>query len=196
MKTSFWRRWWQAARGGKRSGPVARRLRRPPWLEALEDRTLLSGTPHMLLDTNPATFSSWPSGFVTIGSTTYFTADDGIHGRELWKNDGTAAGTRMVADINPGSANSTGGELTNVNGTLFFPAEDDTHHNGLWKSDGTAAGTVLVKDLGPSGGRFPQARMVAFALKTSSVPSRRSRQMAPAQLPSSSCSSSVVNHSS
>jgi len=28
-------------------------------------------------------------------------ADDGDFGQELWKSDGTAAGTVMVADINP-----------------------------------------------------------------------------------------------
>ena len=86
----------------------------------------------------------------------FFAANDGTQGTELWKSDGTAAGTVLVKDINPGSAGFTPRYLTNVNGTLFFSANDGTHGVELWKSDGTAAGTVLVKDIRPgSDGSYP-----------------------------------------
>src|SRR5262249_6281062 len=63
---------------------------------------------------------------------------------QLWKSDGTAAGTVQVKDIYtwPGPTS-----LTTVNRTLYFTANDATHGSELWKSDGTAAGTVLVKDI-------------------------------------------------
>jgi ELWxxDGT repeat protein len=108
-------------------------------VEQLEDRTLPSGTPQLLANINPGTASSNPTDFVTIGSTTYFVANDGTHGTQLWETNGTAAGTVMVADIN-GTAGSSPSYLTNVNGTLYFTVQG----NQLWKSNGTAAGTVEV----------------------------------------------------
>jgi ELWxxDGT repeat protein len=92
----------------------------------------------MVADINPGANSSNPQNLVAIGSTIFFTADDGTHGVELWKCDGTTAGTTMVKDIVPGAYYSPS-NLTDVNGTLFFAAG-----GGLWKSDGTAAGTMMV----------------------------------------------------
>ena len=92
---------------------------------------------------------SYPTNLTNVNGTLFFTANDGTTGDELWKSDGTAAGTVLVKDINPGTGGSSPVYLTNVNGTLFFAANDGTHGIELWKSDGTAAGTVLVKDIRP-----------------------------------------------
>jgi RNA polymerase sigma factor (sigma-70 family) len=85
-----------------------------------------------------------------VNGTLYFAADDGVHGRQLWKSDGTEAGTRMVKQIAPNGKDANPNMLTDVNGTLFFAAGDGTHCRKLWTSDGTEAGTVPIdKDFFP-----------------------------------------------
>jgi len=36
----------------------------------------------------------------------YFAGADSTHGNELWKSDGTSAGTKLVADVTAGSKGS------------------------------------------------------------------------------------------
>ncbi|MEX0676088.1 MAG: ELWxxDGT repeat protein [Pirellulales bacterium] len=117
-------------------------------LEPLENRRLLAVTATLLADLN-ALGGSDPDRFVEVGSIAFFTANDGTNGQELWKSDGTEAGTVLVKDIFPGASGSLPFNLTNVNGTLFFSANDGITGIELWKSDGTLAGTVRVEDINP-----------------------------------------------
>jgi ELWxxDGT repeat protein len=86
---------------------------------------------------------------VTVAGIAFFVASDGVAGTELWKSDGTAAGTRRVKDLCPGSCSANPFLLTAVGAELFFSADDGSHGHELWKSDGTEAGTLLVGDLAP-----------------------------------------------
>jgi ELWxxDGT repeat protein len=69
---------------------------------------------------------------------------------QLWKSDGTTAGTSSLADILTGSSN-----YVVLNNKVYF-AGDITNSNPikdqLWQTDGTTSGTTLVKTINPSGG--------------------------------------------
>ncbi|HEV7517183.1 MAG TPA: ELWxxDGT repeat protein [Thermoanaerobaculia bacterium] len=91
----------------------------------------------------------WGNGVVTLGSIVFFAASDGVDGTELWRSDGTAAGTRRVKDVCPGSCPSGPLFLTVVGSEIFFSADDGAHGRELWQSDGTEAGTQLVRDVVP-----------------------------------------------
>ncbi|HEX7182679.1 MAG TPA: ELWxxDGT repeat protein [Thermoanaerobaculia bacterium] len=91
--------------------------------------------------------SSNPERFVRFRNGALFTADDGRSGRELWRTDGTAAGTRRVKDLRPGRRGSEPHDLTLFGGVVYFIASARGAGEALWRTDGTAAGTVLVHDL-------------------------------------------------
>jgi ELWxxDGT repeat protein len=75
-----------------------------------------------------------------------FAPESGTTG-QLWRSDGTKAGTAPVIDLHPGLANARILELYDGREALFLVAFDGEHGDELWRTDGTATGTVLVKRL-------------------------------------------------
>ncbi len=90
---------------------------------------------------------------VEMGGALYFFHDDGVHGEELWRSDGTALGTYLVRDLCPGACGSHAlgafGALAALGSTVLFAGHDGVHGLELWATDGTAGGTRLVADLRP-----------------------------------------------
>jgi ELWxxDGT repeat protein len=85
------------------------------------------------------------SVFMTIGDILYFTIDSGT---ELWRSDGTEAGTYLLKHINTDNWSSNSiKEMINYNGKIIFAANDDSNGLELWQSDGTPDGTTLLKDI-------------------------------------------------
>ena len=97
--------------------------------------------------------ASLPTDLTPLGDQLYFVAEDGIHGRELFVNDGTAGGTRLVRDINPGPASSGIRFLTPFGDRLLFTASDgvnDTQIHNLARGEWVMAPENLIFD-GPIG---------------------------------------------
>jgi ELWxxDGT repeat protein len=65
----------------------------------------------------------------------FFQANDGIHGMELWRSNGTAEGTVMISDIRTGDGDAGDlGPMTTANGLLFFTGINQDGKVALWKS--------------------------------------------------------------
>lgn len=96
----------------------------------------------------------------------YFAASHPSSGRELWRTDGSSAGTTLVADLRPGSLGAEPSAFAVVGtgfGTrqasyLWFSADDGTTGHELWRSRGTASTTTRIADLRPgAGSSFPDS---------------------------------------
>ncbi len=107
--------------------------------EPLEARRLLSAT--VVADIVPGVGGSYPGKVHEVGGLNLFAASDNVHGFELWRTDGTAAGTRMVKDLVPGVIGSVPDSFVAFNGAAYFLAD-----NALWRTDGTEGGTFIVQD--------------------------------------------------
>ncbi len=99
-----------------------------------------------------------PTNLTNVNGTLFFSGNDGIHGTELWKSNGAAAGTALVSDILPGPNGSYPTALTNVSNSLFFVADDGVHGEELFVSSPNAAGARLVQDINPGAGQsYPKS---------------------------------------
>ncbi|NOK38759.1 HYR domain-containing protein, partial [Corallococcus exercitus] len=98
--------------------------------------------------------------FVIGESVLFSSAGMGETEFDLWKSDGTEAGTVPVKDIFPGIHSSRPGNFVRVNDTIFFVAEGPEGME-LWRTDGTGAGTALVRDIRPGTGHSVPLQLTA-----------------------------------
>lgn len=92
----------------------------------------------LIANINPTGNSHSGGRVFSYGGVTYFEADDGTNGKELWRTDGTGAGTWMLKDCNP-TGSSTIFYHASFGSSFVFEA------NGRpWISDGTSANTIQL----------------------------------------------------
>lgn len=108
-----------------------------------------------------STFGCGPES-VVMNDVLYFRASDAVHGAEIWRSDGTEAGTYMLKDINLGSGDCSnsvfmnGQYFTILDDVLYFAADGGGDNIELWRSDGTEAGTYIVKDFATGESSVPR----------------------------------------
>jgi ELWxxDGT repeat protein len=108
-------------------------------------------------------FNQFCNTVVGLNGIAYFYANDGVHGAELWRSDGTTQGTNLVVDVNAGAGDGVqtnySSAIAAINGQVFFNGYDPTHGAELWSTNGSAASLVL--DIAPGTGGSNPHQLVA-----------------------------------
>lgn len=102
-----------------------------------------------------------------IGNTIYFELINSTttpQGFELWRTDGTTAGTYQVKDF--GQDYSIASNFMAFNNNIYFITNSTTYGDYIWKSDGTNAGTSPLKQISTStnANGFPSYSATSTAL--------------------------------
>lgn len=101
--------------------------------------------------------SSFPNALIESENYIYFTAQNNVKGRELWKMDKSSKIVSIVKDIRPGGTSSLD-DYNNLGGLidedlLIFFATDDPDEplviKNLWRTDGTEEGTYKLDNIRP-----------------------------------------------
>ena len=99
-------------------------------------------------------YNSNPDQFINVNGTMYIHTKARGYNNQIWKSDGTAAGTVLLKDNIISSNQTTPVQMFNMNNTLYFfvnpnvaPYPAQLNYATLWKSDGTPSGTMLIDSL-------------------------------------------------
>ena len=108
-----------------------------------------AGTLRLLTDITASSFNGFSLGEVvpTASGIYYFLADRPASGTELWRTDGTRAGTYLLKDVYPGPRSAEIDQLVAFGNGVLFVGESAEFGRELFYSDGTAGGTSVLADL-------------------------------------------------
>ena len=121
----------------------------------IDDRTTYCSTQRvsMIADIAQGNLSGVPGSFgnleVVLDNILYFSANDGVHGSELWAYDLTTDTSRMVTDVNSGANSSFPGYWLTVvhQSIIYFDAGTEEFGRELWAYDTTTNDYWMVADI-------------------------------------------------
>jgi len=105
-------------------------------------------TAEQVADIRPGPGSSAPTAMAVFNDALYFAANDGTHGRELWRLPRGAMAPELVGDIVLGTAGSNPTSLTVAGNTLYFLAITAATGTELFRYDGVGP-PGLAADVNP-----------------------------------------------
>lgn len=134
------------------AGSVAVLAARSSTAQGIELFTFDGSNLSLLRDLHPSgsAFSAFSAHSASVGSQVFFAANDGSSGEELYRSDGTLAGTVRVSDQIAGAGSSSPRRLlgytrTGFSGVVYIAQTDPNSSLGaLMRSDGSAAGTFAL----------------------------------------------------
>jgi ELWxxDGT repeat protein len=119
---------------------------------------------------------------VAMGGNVYFAGYDSVNGTQLWKTDGTAAGTIIVSNAAaPFAGPLLPCYLAATSNRVFFQGTPAYGATGteLWASDGTTAGTTQIADINPGIATPSFSRMMEHTARSSGAQTGQQQELAP-----------------
>ena len=93
------------------------------------------------------------SFFAVLDGVLVFAADDGVHGEEIWRSDGTGPGTFRLSDLAPGPDSMAivmwdgWHRPAVIDGQLYFFEEQSPDGYRLSRTDGTTFGPTVIRSI-------------------------------------------------
>ncbi|MEX2108124.1 MAG: hypothetical protein WD827_04465 [Solirubrobacterales bacterium] len=111
------------------------------------------GSPRLVKDIVAGPESSVPDAIAIAPFGIYFSPFTPTLGKELWRSDGTEAGTKLVKNIAPGAESGRPHVISPFGSFNLFAADSvkgGEIQRELWITDGSEAGTTLLKKINPN----------------------------------------------